>query len=51
MKNEDAFDVVIIGSGYGGSVTAARLAESGLFKHPATKEPTKETSIAILERG
>jgi cholesterol oxidase len=34
----DSYDVVIIGSGFGGAVTACRLAESG-------------RSVAVLERG
>lgn len=35
---ESAYDVVVIGSGYGGGITASRLARAGL-------------SVAILERG
>jgi len=38
------YDVVIIGSGFGGSITACRLAE-------AQKEKGKEVSVCVLERG
>ncbi len=37
---QKAYDVVVIGSGYGGAITAARLSSAGLKK-----------SICILERG
>src|SRR5437016_4500666 len=36
--NEEQFDVVVIGSGFGGSITALRLAQAG-------------KSVLILERG
>jgi cholesterol oxidase len=38
MVNTDHFDAVIVGSGFGGSVTAYRLAEAGL-------------TVCLLERG
>jgi cholesterol oxidase len=38
IANEDSFDYVIIGSGFGGSVSAMRLAEKGY-------------SVLVLERG
>ena len=34
----DAFDVIVIGSGFGGAVTACRLAEGGM-------------RVLVLERG
>ncbi len=40
IQNKSTWDIIIIGSGYGGSIMAARLAE---------KYPNK--NIAILERG
>jgi cholesterol oxidase len=40
----DGYDVVVIGSGYGGAVTAARLATA---QWPASAKP----AICILERG
>lgn len=39
-SRKNAYDFVIVGSGYGGSITAARLANSGLNR-----------SVCILERG
>ena len=39
----DGYDVVIIGSGYGGAITAARLA--------AAQWPGAKPSICVLERG
>jgi cholesterol oxidase len=39
---KSAYDIVIIGSGYGGAITAARLASADLAKKP---------SVCILERG
>ncbi len=39
-----AYDVVIIGSGFGGSITACRLAE-------AQKKAGKRVSVCVLERG
>jgi len=39
-QRQKAYDVVVIGSGYGGAITAARLSGAGLKK-----------SICILERG
>jgi len=44
QRSPDGYDVVIIGSGYGGAVTAARLATA---QWPANTKPT----ICILERG
>ncbi|PWU00387.1 MAG: hypothetical protein C5B51_25240 [Terriglobia bacterium] len=42
QQRRNAYDIVIIGSGYGGAITAARLATAGL-------NPSR--SICILERG
>jgi len=42
QDRRNAYDIVIIGSGYGGAITAARLATAGL-------NPPR--SICILERG
>lgn len=44
-KQFQAFDVVVIGSGYGGAIAAAELAGSC---HKDTKEPI---SVCVLERG
>src|SRR5215475_2501718 len=41
-KRQNKYDIVIIGSGYGGAITAARLAMADL-----TPKPT----VCILERG
>jgi cholesterol oxidase len=41
-EKKDKYDVVIIGSGYGGAITAARLAAADLKPKP---------SVCILERG
>src|SRR6516162_2699057 len=41
-QRKSQYDIVIIGSGYGGAITAARLATAGL-------NPPR--SICILERG
>jgi len=41
-QRQSAYDIVIIGSGYGGSITAARLASAKL---------SRKLSICILERG
>src|SRR5215813_2779550 len=41
MRSE-GYDVVVIGSGYGGAITAARLANAGM---------TPKLSVCILERG
>jgi cholesterol oxidase len=41
-QRKSYYDIVIIGSGYGGAITAARLAAAGL---------KKPLSICILERG
>lgn len=38
------YDVVIIGSGFGGSITACRLAE-------AQKKAGKDVSVCVIERG
>jgi cholesterol oxidase len=38
----DGYDVVVVGSGYGGAITAARLAHANL---------TPKLSVCILERG
>ena len=37
------YDVIIIGSGYGGAITAARLANA--------EWPSEKPSICVLERG
>ncbi len=42
QQRKSAYDVVVIGSGYGGAITAARLATAGL---------NPKLSICILERG
>ena len=41
-SRKSAYDFVVIGSGYGGAITAARLASANLSPKP---------SICILERG
>ena len=41
-QRKPSYDFVIIGSGYGGAITAARLAAANLTPKP---------SICILERG
>jgi cholesterol oxidase len=41
-QRKNAYDFVVIGSGYGGAISAARLASAGLSPQP---------SICILERG
>ncbi len=41
-QRKSAYDIVVIGSGYGGAITAARLATANLNPKP---------SICILERG
>jgi cholesterol oxidase len=41
-KRQNKYDIVIIGSGYGGAITAARLAAADLNPKP---------SVCILERG
>ena len=41
-RRSDGYDVVVVGSGYGGAITAARLANAGL---------TPKLSVCILERG
>ena len=41
-ERKSAYDVVVIGSGYGGAISAARMATAGLNPTP---------SICILERG
>jgi cholesterol oxidase len=43
QRRPDGYDVVVIGSGYGGAITAARLATA---QWPGTKP-----SICVLERG
>ena len=40
------FDVVIVGSGYGGAIAAARLAGA-----TATDEDNREITVCVLERG
>jgi len=41
-QRKTTYDIVVIGSGYGGAITAARLAAADLNPKP---------SICILERG
>ncbi len=41
-QHKDKYDVVVIGSGYGGAITAARLASASISPKP---------SVCILERG
>jgi cholesterol oxidase len=41
-QRKNSYDVVVIGSGYGGAITAARLAMASLSSNP---------SICVLERG
>src|SRR5215831_238684 len=41
-RRPDGYDVVVVGSGYGGSITAARLANATLNPH---------RTVCILERG
>ena len=41
-QRKNVYDIVVIGSGYGGAITAARLAAADLNPKP---------SICILERG
>ena len=41
-QRKSAYDIVIIGSGYGGAIAAARLAAANLNPKP---------SVCILERG
>ena len=41
-RKDDGYDVVVIGSGYGGAITAARLAQSDL---------NPKLTVCILERG
>lgn len=41
-RRPEGYDVVVVGSGYGGSITAARLANAAL---------TPKLSVCILERG
>src|SRR3990167_2077884 len=43
------FDVVIVGSGYGGSVAAQQLA--GLRKKPANGGDSEAIKVCVLERG
>jgi cholesterol oxidase len=43
QRRADGYDVIVIGSGYGGAVTAARLATA--------QWPNSKPSICILERG
>jgi cholesterol oxidase len=42
QQRQNAYDIVIVGSGYGGAITAARLASANL---------NPKRSICILERG
>src|SRR3954464_3748037 len=42
QQRKSNYDVVVIGSGYGGAITAARLAAASLKSKP---------SVCILERG
>src|SRR5574342_813331 len=41
-QRRKSYDVVVVGSGYGGAITAARIASANLNPKP---------SLAILERG
>src|SRR5215213_2240461 len=43
QRRPDGYDVVIIGSGYGGAITAARLATANW--------PGAKPSVCVLERG
>ena len=40
---EDAYDVIVIGSGYGGAISAARIATA--------RWPGAKPSVCLLERG
>lgn len=50
-KPETVFDVVIVGSGYGGSVAAQQLAGLGIAEVLAGASQTRPIRVCVLERG